>query len=168
MCPSAPRVCSEPGGERPVLSLSLDLIAQHIDARGYGGHLAVDFRKKLCYDIDFTEVCSQGPNWQWVGTVPGNGLVPIKHQATLWIKGNLVNRRIYAKSCLSDVTKKLHLYGGIGWTVFCLYFTVSAAEKLITAKQFHSCDENIFTYQFHSCDKTYVYYRSDKWLSDYV
>ena len=27
MCPSAPRVCSEPGGQRLVLSLSLDLIA---------------------------------------------------------------------------------------------------------------------------------------------
>ena len=26
MCPSAPRVCSKPGGQRPVLSLSLDLI----------------------------------------------------------------------------------------------------------------------------------------------
>ena len=26
MCPSAPSVCSEPGGQRPVLSLSLDLI----------------------------------------------------------------------------------------------------------------------------------------------
>ena len=26
MCPSAPRVCSEPGGQRPVLSLSLNLI----------------------------------------------------------------------------------------------------------------------------------------------
>ena len=25
MCPSAPRVCSEPGGQKPVLSLSLDL-----------------------------------------------------------------------------------------------------------------------------------------------
>ena len=30
MCPSAPRVCSEPGGQRPVLSLSLDLIS-HIN-----------------------------------------------------------------------------------------------------------------------------------------
>ena len=27
MCPSASRVCSEPGGQKPVLSLSLDLIA---------------------------------------------------------------------------------------------------------------------------------------------
>ena len=26
MCPSAPRVCSEPGAQKPVLSLSLDLI----------------------------------------------------------------------------------------------------------------------------------------------
>ena len=26
MCPSAPRVCSKPGGKKPVLSLSLDLI----------------------------------------------------------------------------------------------------------------------------------------------
>ena len=26
MCPSAPRVCSEPGGQKPILSLSLDLI----------------------------------------------------------------------------------------------------------------------------------------------
>ena len=26
MCPSAPRVCSKPGGQKPVLSLSLDLI----------------------------------------------------------------------------------------------------------------------------------------------
>ena len=30
MCPSAPRVCSEPGGQKPVLSLSLDLI-MHVE-----------------------------------------------------------------------------------------------------------------------------------------
>ena len=30
MCPSAPRVCSEPGGQKPVLSLSLDLIGKKI------------------------------------------------------------------------------------------------------------------------------------------
>ena len=28
MCPTAPRVCSEPGGQKPVLSLSLDLIVK--------------------------------------------------------------------------------------------------------------------------------------------
>ena len=28
MCPSAPRVCSEPGGQKPVLSLSPDLIGR--------------------------------------------------------------------------------------------------------------------------------------------
>ena len=26
MCPSAPRVCSEPSGQKPVLSLSMELI----------------------------------------------------------------------------------------------------------------------------------------------
>ena len=30
MCPSAPRVCSEPGGQEPVLSLSLDLIRYNL------------------------------------------------------------------------------------------------------------------------------------------
>ena len=30
MCPSAPRVCSEPGGQKPELSLSLDLIGSHL------------------------------------------------------------------------------------------------------------------------------------------
>ena len=29
MCPSAPRVCSEPGAQKPVLSLSLDLIDKY-------------------------------------------------------------------------------------------------------------------------------------------
>ena len=33
MCPSAPRVCSEPGGQRPVLSLSLDLIGGDLSRR---------------------------------------------------------------------------------------------------------------------------------------
>ena len=31
MCPSAPRVCSKPGGQKPVLSLSLDLIGYTMD-----------------------------------------------------------------------------------------------------------------------------------------
>ena len=30
MCPSAPRVCNEPGGQKPVLSLSLDRIVQSV------------------------------------------------------------------------------------------------------------------------------------------
>ena len=30
MCPSAPRVCSEPGGQKPVLSLSLDRITKSL------------------------------------------------------------------------------------------------------------------------------------------
>ena len=34
MCPSAPRVCSEPGGQKPVLSLSLDRIGGPINGMG--------------------------------------------------------------------------------------------------------------------------------------
>ena len=35
MCLSAPRVCSEPGGQKPVLSLSLDLIVFEIFRNGF-------------------------------------------------------------------------------------------------------------------------------------
>ena len=30
MCPSAPRVCSDPGGQKPVLSMSLDRIINEL------------------------------------------------------------------------------------------------------------------------------------------
>ena len=35
MCPSAPRVCSEPGDQKPELSLSLDLISIGLSAKGF-------------------------------------------------------------------------------------------------------------------------------------
>ena len=35
MCPSAPRVCSEPGGQKPELSLSLDLIHRGLHGDPY-------------------------------------------------------------------------------------------------------------------------------------
>ena len=35
MCPSAPRVYSEPGGQKPELSLSLDLISIGLSAKGF-------------------------------------------------------------------------------------------------------------------------------------
>ena len=41
MCPSAPRVCSELGGQKPVLSLSLDIIGiQIID---FSAHVTLKF-----------------------------------------------------------------------------------------------------------------------------
>ena len=56
MCPSAPRVCSEPGGQRPVLSLSLDLIhrwitsefpAQRPVTRSFGFFFDLRLNKRL-------------------------------------------------------------------------------------------------------------------------
>ena len=47
MCPSAPRVCSEPGGQKPVLSLSLDRIRGHVYSIATTDW-PVDNRLKLC------------------------------------------------------------------------------------------------------------------------
>ena len=60
MCPSAPRVCSEPGGQRPVLSLSLDLINENTSGSTVGacqqGHSSV------------LEAIIRLPVWLWQGT----------------------------------------------------------------------------------------------------
>ena len=50
-CPSAPRVCSEPGGQKPVLSLSLDLI----------GSLGTHFTdiSETCIKIFFARKCQR-------------------------------------------------------------------------------------------------------------
>ena len=54
MCPSAPRVCSEPGGQKPVLSLSLDLIAYAYN----------DLSKKTVLVNGMEDVkCSRYMNW---------------------------------------------------------------------------------------------------------
>ena len=56
MCPSAPRVCSEPGGQKPVLSLSLDSIpcfsvwlASECSGASVAGHLPEPSRVYLEY-----------------------------------------------------------------------------------------------------------------------
>ena len=61
MCPSAPRVCSEPGGQRLVLSLSLDLIRWVMRARY--GMSAVSSMTGLCslFVIVVLYLCYNGP-----------------------------------------------------------------------------------------------------------
>ena len=60
MCPSAPRVCSEPGGQRPVLSLSLDLIDVLLPSHEanhevtYTGYIA-DLRKRMKHVHELVE-----------------------------------------------------------------------------------------------------------------
>ena len=45
---------------------------------------------------NFTEVCSQGFNWQFCNIDLGNGLAPIRRQAIAWTNADPVHRRIYA------------------------------------------------------------------------
>ena len=52
--------------------------------------------KVLNFDSNFTEVSSQGSNWQYVSIGSGNGLAPNRRQAITWTKAYLVHRRIYA------------------------------------------------------------------------
>ena len=46
ICPSAPRVCSEPGGQKPVLSLSLDRIGARASA------VTVMIKSRIIYLMD--------------------------------------------------------------------------------------------------------------------
>ena len=61
MCPSAPRVCSEPGGQRPVLSLSLDLIDSAVSQcrRKFSQHSFRECRRK--FGSALTELCDPSP-----------------------------------------------------------------------------------------------------------
>ena len=60
MWPSAPRVCSEPGGQKPVLSLSLDLI--EMNSYLHNG----DYRSALCFFARSSDVLYRTtPIWKY-------------------------------------------------------------------------------------------------------
>ena len=44
--------------------------------------------KFLRFNLNFTEVCSQGSDWQWVSTGSGNGKAPNRWQAITWTSGD--------------------------------------------------------------------------------
>ena len=52
--------------------------------------------KFLYFHSNFTEVCSQGPNWQWVSVGSGNGLTPNRRQAITRANAGPVHWHIYA------------------------------------------------------------------------
>ena len=52
--------------------------------------------KVLYFDLNFTEVGSQGSNWQYVGIGLGNGLVPNRQQAITWTNADPIHWCIYA------------------------------------------------------------------------
>ena len=45
---------------------------------------------KLLNFLDFTEVCSQGSNWQKAGIGPDNGLATNRQQAIIWTSDGIV------------------------------------------------------------------------------
>ena len=67
MCPSAPRVCSEPGGQKPVLSLSLDLIDAwfkgwwiSVECVGHAvGGLVQDCGSSIALAVELPESCTK-------------------------------------------------------------------------------------------------------------
>ena len=61
-------------------------------------------RKWLYFDLNFTEICSQGSNWQPVSTGSGNGLVPSSRQAINWTNVSIVYRRVYASLGFDELT----------------------------------------------------------------
>ena len=52
--------------------------------------------KLLYFDSNFTEICSQVSNWQYVCVGSGNGLAPNRRQANIWTNAGPVYWRIYA------------------------------------------------------------------------
>ena len=52
--------------------------------------------KFLCFDSNFTEVCCQGSNRQYVSIGLSNGLAPNRRQAITWTNADPVHWSIYA------------------------------------------------------------------------
>ena len=52
--------------------------------------------KELNFKYNFTEICSLGPNWQYVSIGSDNGLAPKRRQAIVWTNADPIHCRIYA------------------------------------------------------------------------
>ena len=63
--------------------------------------------KCLNLDENFTEICSQGSNWQYANIGSDNGLAPNRRQAIIWSNGGLGCRRIYASLGLNELMTKI-------------------------------------------------------------
>ena len=60
--------------------------------------------KRFYFDSSFTEVCSQGSNWQYSSIGSDDGLAPTRRQAIIWTIADPIHWRMYAA-----------LWGGEGW-----------------------------------------------------
>ena len=70
MCPSTPRECSEPGGQKPVLSLSLDLITENRDDANFVSTGNIGGWRNNWYQKHFwvlvTRLGDYAVNWNWM------------------------------------------------------------------------------------------------------
>ena len=60
--------------------------------------------KYMNFYKNFTEVYSEGSNWQYICIGLDNGLALNRRQVIIWINGDLDYRRIYASFGLNDLT----------------------------------------------------------------
>ena len=63
--------------------------------------------KYVLYILVFSEICSQGSNYQHVSIGSDNGLVPNRWQAIIWNKGGLLYLGIYASLSLKELMHKM-------------------------------------------------------------
>ena len=64
---------------------------------------AFSWMKMFKFWLNFTEVCSQGSNWQYSKIGSDNGLAPNKRQAIIWTNDALGCRRINASLGLNEL-----------------------------------------------------------------
>ena len=61
--------------------------------------------KCLNFAYYFTEVCSQGSNWQYPSIGPDNGLAPIRRQAIIWTRDGLFTDAYMRHSASNELNR---------------------------------------------------------------
>ena len=57
---------------------------------------AFSWMKNLYFDYNFTDVCSEGSNWQWPSIGLDNGLASKRRHAIIWTNITPIHWHIYA------------------------------------------------------------------------
>ena len=53
--------------------------------------------KYLYFDLNFSEICSEGANWQQPSIALDNDSAPSRRQTIIWTNADLIHWRIYAE-----------------------------------------------------------------------
>ena len=120
MCQSAPRVCSEPGGQKPELSLSLDLIDQIQTFIIWNAH----FRDARDGIWSSAQICSTDePELQWPFIWHGRKLYNVVLLVTVCVLswGNVLPVKLYMKTPFTYFTNNIiHLPCLVIFTLWAL------------------------------------------------